>query len=170
MKYKPKAEDIIEKLKLAPLNVEGGYFRETYRSGILIEFKNKDGKIEKRSICTAIYYLITKGSYSHLHMLAHDEIFHFYFGDPVDMILLHPDGRHEIRTMGPEILKGETVQLTVSTNTWQGAKLKKDGDFALLGTTVSPGFDYNDYFAGEDFLNDIFLKFPDCREIIKEYI
>jgi hypothetical protein len=101
-----------------------------------------------RSVGTAIYYLLEPGTFSEMHCLASDEIFHFYLGDPVEMLQLYPDGRSALFTLGQDLKAGQQVQLVVPAGVWQGARLAGDGEFALLGCTVTPGFDYADYRGG----------------------
>jgi uncharacterized protein len=129
------AEDIIRLLDLAPLPVEGGYYRETWRS----------------SAGTAIYYLLTAApdSFSALHRLPIDEVFHFYVGDPIEQLRLHRDGRVEPVVMGGDLAAGQVVQSVVPAGVWQGARLRAGGRFALMGTTMAPGFEPQHYEAGE---------------------
>jgi predicted cupin superfamily sugar epimerase len=124
-------------LGLVPHPVEGGYFVETYRSA--------EPGARGRSAGTAIYYLLTPDTFSAMHRLASDEIFHFYLGDPVEMLQLWPDGSHRVVVIGPDLESGQRPQVIVPRGIWQGAHLRPGGRFALLGTTVAPGFDYADY-------------------------
>jgi len=128
------AARLIELLRLEPLPVEGGHFRQTWRS----------------DAGTAIYYLLSDDpdSFSAMHRLPTDEIYHFYLGDPVEMLLLHPDGRTENLTLGPDLLNGQHVQCVVPHGAWQGSRLRDGGRFALLGTTMAPGFDPSGYEGG----------------------
>lgn len=137
------AEQAIEFLKLQPHPVEGGFFRETYRSAGSLQ---RDGLT--RSIGTAIYYLLTPKTVSALHRLPGDEVFHFYLGDPVRMLQLWPDGSTRTLTLGTNLETGEVPQLVVPGGVWQGSVLIEGGKFALLGATMAPGFDYADYEAG----------------------
>ncbi len=98
-----------------------------------------------RAAGTAIYYLLTPDTFSAMHRLASDEIFHFYLGDPVEMLHLHPDGTHQVLVIGPDLEAGQRPQVIVPRHTWQGARLIPGGRYALLGTTVAPAFDYTDY-------------------------
>jgi predicted cupin superfamily sugar epimerase len=135
-------------LGLVPHPVEGGYFTETYRSADQIPAAALPaGYAAARAASTAIYYLLTPDTFSAMHRLASDEIFHFYLGDPVQMLHLHPDGTHRIVVIGPDLEAGQRPQLVVPRHTWQGARLLPGGHsrYALLGTTVAPGFDYTDY-------------------------
>ncbi len=139
-----KVTKVIKKLKLKPLKPEGGLFSETYRSKEKIEI---DGK--KRNLSTAIYYLLRKGESCKIHRLKSDEIYHFYLGDPVNLYLFYPDGTSQKKVLGTNILKGEVPQVVVPKMTFQKAKLKRGGKFALMGTTVSPGFDIEDFDMGK---------------------
>jgi hypothetical protein len=139
------AADIIRLLDLKPLTIEGGFFRETYKSPQSIQLPIYKGS---RSLATAIYYLLTPETFSQMHRVPGEEIFHFYLGDPVEMLQLKPDGSSDIVVMGHDINSGMVVQHVVPGAWWQGARLKAGGRFALMGTTMSPGFEYEDYTAG----------------------
>ncbi len=127
-------------LKLEPHPVEGGFFRRTYTSAGSVELPRG-----ARAQGTAIYYLLEPGTFSEMHVLDSDEIFHFYLGDPVEMLQLHPDGRSAVFTLGLDLAAGQHVQLVVPAGVWQGTRLIGDGKVALLGCTVTPGFDFADY-------------------------
>ncbi len=145
-----KAKYLIETLNLSPHHDEGGYFTETYRSPHRLTAAALPANYHHaRSLATAIYYLLTKGTFSRMHRLPGDEIFHFYHGDPVEMLLLHPKEGGRVHLMGSDIERGQTPQLVVPAGTWQGARLLGDGDYALMGTTMSPGFDHDDFEVGE---------------------
>ncbi len=136
-------------LGLEPHPREGGWFAETWRAAERIPAAALSGRYSgARSSGTAIYYLLEPGNYSEMHRLASDEVFHFYLGDAVEMLRLFPDGRGERVVLGQDLADGEFVQTVVPQGVWQGARLVEGGRFALLGCTVSPGFDYADYESG----------------------
>jgi predicted cupin superfamily sugar epimerase len=139
------AEDIIRLLQLKPLTIEGGYFRETYRAQEQLAFSGYKGA---RCLSTAIYYLLTPETFSEMHRVPGAEIFHFYLGDAVEMLQIAPDGSAETLVMGPDVGSGMHLQYVVPGGFWQGARLREGGRFALMGTTMSPGFDYTDYESG----------------------
>ena len=133
-------------LGLEPHPVEGGYFAETYRSTEQVPAGALPPRYGgARAVSTAIYYLLTPQTFSAMHRLASDEVFHFYLGDPVEMLQLWPDGSQRVVLIGPGLEAGERPQVVVPRGIWQGARLRAGGRFALLGTTVAPGFDYTDY-------------------------
>ncbi|BCS88862.1 cupin domain-containing protein [Pseudodesulfovibrio sediminis] len=145
----PSAQEIIEHLGLIPHPEEGGWFRETHRSSEQFAKAILPGRYTgDRCHSTAIYYLLTPETYSHMHLLQTDEIFHFYAGDPCEMLQLHPDGSGAVLTFGSDLLAGNTPQIVVPCGSWQGMALKPGGSFALMGCTVAPGFEFADYAHG----------------------
>jgi uncharacterized protein len=140
-----KAEDLIKLLDLKP-HPEGGFFKEIYRSQEKISTDSLPERYDgERNFGTSIYYLLTEGTFSAIHRLKSDEIFHFYLGDPVMLLMLSPDGTGEKAILGPDIEKGESLQIIVPKGFYQGLKLIEGGKFALMGTTVAPGFDPSDF-------------------------
>eukprot|EP00831_Metopus_contortus_P083643 TRINITY_DN9308_c0_g2_i1.p4 TRINITY_DN9308_c0_g2~~TRINITY_DN9308_c0_g2_i1.p4 ORF type:complete len:179 (+),score=44.30 TRINITY_DN9308_c0_g2_i1:727-1263(+) len=161
----PTARDVIDRLGLAPHPEEGGWFLETYRAD---EFLTKDKLPSRYSAdrhhSTAIYYLLTPETYSHMHRLESDEIFHFHAGGPCEMLQLHPDGRGEIIILGNDIMAGHKPQVVVPRHSWQGLRLLPGAAFALMGCTVSPGFDFADYIHADR--AELMERYPDYRERI----
>ena len=143
---------IIQLLNLEPLPGEGGLYRQTYRSseGFPAGALSERYQGEEKPICTAIYYMLTdsKDSFSALHRLPTDEIWHFYLGDPLEMTLLHPDGSSEQIILGQDIFTGQQLQFTVPRGTWQGTRLVRGGEFGLAGTTMAPGYTLSDNQIG----------------------
>jgi uncharacterized protein len=134
------ADEIRRLLRLEPHPIEGGWYRRTYTSSVSVALL---GGV--RPYGTAIYYLLEAGDFSEMHVLASDEIFHFYLGDPVEMLQLLPDSGSKVVTLGPDLVAGQHVQLVVPAGVWQGTRLIGEGKVALLGCTVTPGFDFADY-------------------------
>ena len=155
-------EQIRSRLGLAPHPEEGGFFAETYRSRERLPSRSDDRYAGERSLATAIYYLLTPDTVSAMHRLPGDEIFHFYLGNAVEMVQLAPHGAGQVVTLGPDLLNGMQPQVVVPGGTWQGSRLLPGGSFALLGATMSPGFDYEDYESGRrDELVDAYPNFRD---------
>lgn len=147
----PTAQQIITALRLEPHPIEGGHFRETYRaSGSVASAHLPPGYPPEgvRSLGTSIYYLLTPETFSEMHRLPTDEVFHLYLGGPVRMLqLLGGDLGREL-LIGTDILGGQEPQLVVPAGVWQGSMLEPGVEFALLGATMAPGFDYADYEQG----------------------
>ena len=135
------AQEVIQALQLEPLTMEGGYFRRNYCSEKLTE----DGK----PMGTAIYYLMTPDSFSRLHKLPSDEVYHFYMGDPVELTVLFPNGTGKTVLLGNDLTKGMLPQFCVPAHSWQGSCLAQGGAWALLGTTMAPGFVDADFIPAQ---------------------
>lgn len=129
------AQQFIDRLGMKPLPGEGGYYVETYRAS---------EKLDQRAVSTAIYYLLTAETVSRFHRLRSDEIWHFYLGDSVELVLLHPDGTSTIHILGHNLLDDEVCQVVIPGKTWQGARLEPGGNWAFMGCTVAPGFEFAD--------------------------
>jgi predicted cupin superfamily sugar epimerase len=145
-----KIEKIIKELNLAPLPSEGGYYAESFRSSIMIP---KDSLAltypGARTASTAIYFLLTSSDFSAMHRVPGAEIFHLYMGGPVETTLLYEDGTGKVVTIGKEIEFGDRPQLVVPGGVWQGSRLAPNNEsFALLGATITPGFEFKDYEHG----------------------
>jgi predicted cupin superfamily sugar epimerase len=143
----------VEKLKmllgLRPLAEEGGFYSESYRSPERWARTALPARYSgERCLGSAIYYLLTPETFSAMHRLASDEIYHFYLGDPVELLLLREDGSGEVITIGSELESGMRPQALAPLGVWQGSRLKAGGAFALLGTTVAPGFEFADFELG----------------------
>lgn len=155
------AEEIKKLLALEPHPREGGSFRQTYVSA-----QRCAAPQGERSAGTAIYYLLETGTFSEMHVLDSDEIFHFYYGDPVEMLQLFPEGESKVVRMGSDLAAGEQVQVVVPAGVWQGTRLMGEGTVALLGCTVTPGFDYADY--GSAPYEKLAARWPKEKERIRE--
>ncbi len=165
-----KIQKIIKHFNMEPLSGEGGYYTETYRSKEEINIKALPQRYEgNRNYYTSIIYLITSKNLSHLHRIKSDEIFHFYMGSPVEIINFLDDGNYRKVILGNDIFKGQSLQYKVPRNTWQAAYLK-EGDFAVMGTTVSPGFDFKDYHSGKDYKSELLKQYPKHEKIIKKLL
>jgi len=165
----PTVEEIIQALHLEPLPEEGGLFRQTYRAEESIPREALPARYPSaRRFSAAIYYLLTDDpdSFSALHKLPTDEIYHFYSGDPVELLLLHPAGRGERVMLGPDFLHGQQVQFVVPRGVWQGSRLLPGGRYALMGTTMAPGYDDSDYTGGRR--AELAAQYPPWAEWIEK--
>jgi predicted cupin superfamily sugar epimerase len=159
------AEQIIEFFGMQPLPAEGGFYVETYRAQEKIGSNTLPARYTgPRHFGTAILYLLTPETFSALHRVQSDEVFHFYLGDPVTMVQLHGDRTSEVITLGRDILDGQRIQVTVPKDTWQGCFLSEGGKFALMGTTVAPGFEFADFEPANR--EELLEQYGDRREII----
>jgi uncharacterized protein len=165
----PSARQIIEALGLQPHPIEGGFFRETYRAtgsipaeGLPAGYRARSG----RSFGTAIYYLLTADTFSEMHRLPTEEVFHLYLGGPLRMLQLFPGGSGREVVIGADVLAGQQPQVIVPPGVWQGSRLEPGVEFALLGATMAPGFDYDDYEQGRR--GELIEQYPRYAEVIRE--
>jgi len=160
------AQRVIAALQLVPLPLEGGYYRETYRSADQLVAAALPAHYGRdKAAGTAIYYLLTPDTFSALHRLPTDEIFHFYAGSPVRMLQLLPNREGQQVLLGSDVLTGQRPQVVVPRGVWQGSLLEPGGAFALLGTTMAPGFDFDDYEAGDRAA--LTAQYPQFGELIR---
>jgi len=141
------ADEVKRLLGLQPHPREGGWYVRTWEAA---EFVSADSFTDARyagarRTSTAIYYLLEPGTFSAMHVLASDEVFHHYLGGAVEMLQLFEDGSSKVTVIGKDIAAGERPQHVVPRGVWQGSRLLHAEGFALLGCTVSPGFEFEDY-------------------------
>ncbi|MFK7829497.1 MAG: cupin domain-containing protein [Congregibacter sp.] len=161
----PSAAELIELLELEG-HVEGGFYRRTYEASQLPRLRTEHGE---RFSMTSIFYLLTReGPVGHFHLNRSDIVHYFNLGDPIDYFLMHPDGRLETVTMGPDPRQGHRLQMTVAGGTWKASRLTDGGEngFGLISEAVSPGFDFEDMTLG--YIDQLAKQFPRHRELIEQ--
>lgn len=135
---------LIEHYSMVPLPVEGTYFVSTYRSAADTPTSVGSGPVGTAMIGL---YAAEPPSRSLFHRLAFDEVWHHYRGDPIRLVLLHPDDTSSEVTLGSDVLGGQAVQYVIPAGTWQAGELAPGGTWALFGCTMAPGFT-GDCFEG----------------------
>ncbi len=157
----------IDLLKLSK-HPEGGYFKEVYRAD---EFVNKKSLPDRytsfRSFSTSIYFLLQSHEFSAFHRLKSDEIWHFYEGSAITIYAISPDGTLTKTFIGNSPEKGERFQLLIPKGFWFAAILNTSDSYALVGCSVSPGFDFEDFEMGKR--SDLEKQFPQHKDIIGKY-
>jgi hypothetical protein len=133
------AARLVAELELSP-HPEGGFYRETFRAPLLLEGLPRGA----RAAHTAIYFLLPAGTFSALHRVTSDEVWHHYDGDPVELHLIDDAGAHRIEILGRDFARGERPQYVVPAGVWQAA-VPRGSRYALCGCTVVPGFDFADF-------------------------
>lgn len=155
----PTAEEIIQLLDLQPLPEEGGYYKETFRS--------KQKTNENRNLASGIYYLVTPADFSALHRLSSDETFHFYAGDPLEMIQVDPNGKLTSHRLGSDLSNGFRPQALVPAGCWQGTRLMEGGSWGLVGCMTTPGYDPGDFELGK--IESLAKSFPQHAPLLRQY-
>jgi predicted cupin superfamily sugar epimerase len=153
----------IEKLQLNA-HVEGGAFKETYRSALKIAHKYLAPDFKgKRNVSTAIYFLLKEGQFSAMHKIASDELWHFYAGAPLHIYELNAAGELHTHVLGNDLDNGESFQVLIPAGSWFGSRCETPNAFSLAGCTVAPGFDFEDFeLADKDAL---IRHFPAHKEL-----
>lgn len=148
-------QEYISQLGLLP-HPEGGYYKETYRS---------EAEENGRAIATGIYFLLTSDNVSNFHRIDAEEMWHFYAGDPLTVHMIDDAGQYSTLSIGPDMAAGQHFQVVVPAGIWFGSSVDKKGGFALVGCTVSPGFEFSGFELAERI--DLTEQFPDHADIIK---
>jgi predicted cupin superfamily sugar epimerase len=162
-------QQIIDLLGLQPNTSEGGHFAATYTSTITLPPGEGQPQIQGRTLCSAIYYFLDRDTRSLMHKVTGDMIYHFYAGDPVEMLLLYPEGqakRDEICVFSDDLASGGRPMRVIAGETWLGSRLTRGGRWALMGVTMSPGFDPRDYTLGRR--GQLIGEYPQQASLIQE--
>ena len=142
---RPDAAYWIRKLQLIQ-HAEGGSYREVYRSSLFVSGKCLPVFFQgDRNISTGIYFLLQQGQFSAFHRIASDELWHFYFGDPLLIYEINHSGHLTTHRLGNDPEKGETFQIMIKAGSWFASIPAEESKYALVGCTVSPGFDFADF-------------------------
>jgi uncharacterized protein len=161
------AQKLILHFKMQKIPAEGPWFALTYRSEDLLEAKSLSDRYRGNRVAgTAIYAVQTNEDFSAMHKLATDEIWHFYGGDPLEMLLLYPDGRGEIVIVGPDVFSGQHPQFVVPRDVWQGSLPIGAGleTYSFFGNTLAPGFEFQDFEMG--YRDELQAKYPQFTDHI----
>src|SRR5688572_27003257 len=154
-----KIKSLIEHYKLHPLAGEGTLFTSTYRSPESLP----NGKPYGTGMI-GLYSREPK-SVSYFHQLSVDEIWHFYSGDPLRLILLYPDGSSKDVILGNDISQNQIVQFVIPAGVWQAGHTL--GEYSLFGCTLAPGFT-DDIFKGGS-KEELLKLYPNRKEDILNY-
>ncbi len=176
--------NLIVKYKMKPLAFEGGFYTEIFRSGIMLDNDSLQGEYHKRksngpdefgglhyrSIGSSILFMITRDCFSKLHRLPTEEIYNFYFGDPVNMINITEKSSISFTILGNNIEEGEKFYHIVPKNCWQAAYLVEGGIFAMMGTVMSPGFERSDYEGASRHRSSLLAEHPEHSRLLNKLI
>ena len=161
-----RKEELIEKLKLEK-HPEGGYFKETYRSEIALSKSALPSEFtSSRNASTCIYFMLTSDEFSAFHKVNQDEAWHFYLGETITLHMVSPEGKYSQVSIGNDFSQKETPQFVVPAQHWFAAEIKTEDSFALVGCTVAPGFEFDDFKLAEP--QELQQIFPQHKEIIEK--
>lgn len=165
MKNRNRIKEIMTKFKLKP-HPEGGYFSESYRSAEYISNKELPDRFNgSRNFMTHIFYMLIENDFSKFHKLAADELWHFYEGSQVILHLIDHIGDYKKILLGND--ENSNYCIIVPRGVWFAAEIMNKQSFALVGCTISPGFEYSDIEFGN---REILLEhYPEHIYIIKKF-
>ncbi len=156
-----RVRELIETLGLQP-HPERGFYAETHRASERVSSASRRGD---RAASTAIYFLIgAEQPVTFLHRLASDEVFHLYEGGPLEVLRLLPDGRSDVARLGLNLARGERPMLLIGRGTWFGTELAAGASHCLIGCTVAPGFEFEDFELADS--AELCRRYPEQRERI----
>ncbi len=155
----------IERLKLSP-HPEGGYFRQTYRADLVVAKEALPaGFGGDRAASTAIYFLLEGENFSAFHRLRSDEVWHFYAGDPLVVHVIEPEGNYSRILLGRDLEAGQVLQAVVRVGCWFASHVADWKSFAVVGCTVAPGFEFEDFEMGKR--EELVAKYAQHRGLIE---
>ena len=162
---RPDAAYWIDQLQLTA-HVEGGAFREVYRSALTIPRKCLPLFFQgDRPASTSIYFLLEKGQFSAFHRIAADECWHFYFGDSLEIFEIDHSGLLTTHRLGSRINEGESFQTVIHGGSWFASAPAEGSEYALVGCTVAPGFDFADFELAEQ--KKLMNSYPQHADLIR---
>jgi uncharacterized protein len=162
---RPSPNYLIDYLHLMP-HPEGGYFREAYRAtGSIPRKVLPTGFTGDRNFSTAIYFLLEKGDFSAFHRIRSDECWHFYEGGTLLIHVIAENGRYQCIRLGRNLQEGDVFQVVVPAGAWFASEPAEGSAFSLVGCTVAPGFDFEDFEMAKG--QSLAENFPDHHTLIR---
>jgi uncharacterized protein len=129
-------DEVMKLLDLRP-HPTCGFTNEIYRSAIQVPKADLPAGYDgPRTLGGFLYFLVTERAHIRLHRIRSDQMYHHYFGEPLEVLLLYPDGKSEVRVVGADLAAGMRPQLLVPGGTFHAGRIRAGGNYALLGTSV----------------------------------
>ncbi|MCG8586107.1 MAG: cupin domain-containing protein [Pirellulales bacterium] len=151
------ADEWISQLELIK-HPEGGWYREFYRAAESIPGTALPDRFTgNRSFSTAIYYLLKNDEISSFHRIKQDELWHFYDGSSLTIHMIDASGEYSMVLLGRSVADGLSLAAVVDAGCLFGATVDDPAGYALLGCTVAPGFDFEDF------------ELPDRETLLRQY-
>lgn len=145
---------------------EGGYYRQTYRAELILARESLTvGFTGARAVSTAIYFLLQGDEFSAFHRLRSDEVWHFYVGSTLVVQVIDEGGRYSEILLGSDPEHGEVLQAVVKAGCWFASRVRDGRGFALVGCTVAPGFEFEDFDMGKR--EELVRSYPQHRAVIE---
>jgi len=160
------ANYFINKLNLIK-HIEGGSFAETYRSNLILNSDTLNNNfLGKRNASTGIYFLLEHKQFSAFHKILSDEMWHFYYGQTLTIYEIEKNGNLILHKLGSNLNNGEIFQCVIKAGNWFASRCEVNNGFSLVGCTVAPGFDFNDFTLADR--NTLMNEYPQHSKLITE--
>ncbi len=162
-----RVDEIVSTLEMQP-HPEGGFYKETYRSEEIIP----KGSLQTvfsgdRNCATAIYFLLTSDNFSAFHKIRQDEVWHHYEGETIAVHVINTAGKYTRHLVGKDLERGAFPQLVVKAGDWFASSVVAEKGYALVGCTVAPGFDFEDFELAER--TNLIQQYPEHTAVITRY-
>jgi uncharacterized protein len=168
LRTRPTAEEVKAMLGLEP-HPTCGFVAETYRSPSKIPATALPEAYEgDRPYGSALYFLVSPDAQIVMHRIRSDQLYHHYMGDPLEVLMLYPDGTGAVAAVGSDLAGGERPQLFVPGGTFHTSRLAPgDSGYALLASTEWPGVEPPDVEHGN--IEELIAAFPDMDAQIRAF-
>lgn len=164
---RPPQQNIVELLGLRP-HPTCGMVCESYRTSLQLSGDALPPEYNGgRPLGNVLTFMVTPTARVHLHRLRSDQMYHHYFGEPLEVLLLYPDGRSEVRTLGNDLIAGQRPQLPLPGGTFHAARVVAGGEYALLATSVWIRAEPEDVELGDP--EELAARYPAARQLIAEF-
>ena len=161
------AAEIMQTLGLQP-HPTCGFVAETYRGARSIPASALPAAYgSPRPVGSVLYFMVTPEAHIQLHRIRSDQMYHHYLGDPLEVLLLYPDGTGATATVGTDLAAGQRPQLFVPGNTFHISRLPPGSSYSLLGTTEWPGVEPPDVEIGDP--SQLEASYPAFGEQIRAF-
>ena len=165
MTSKLTADEIVSLLNLEP-NATCGFVRVTFVSGQMLAAGALPPPFARSSpLGSGLYFLVTPEAPVRLHRIRNDQLYHYYLGDPLELLLLHADGSTERVVVGPDLRGGQQVQFLIPGNTFHTARLLGGGRWFLGASTEWPGVVPADVEIGN--IEELAQQYPGVAAVVR---
>jgi predicted cupin superfamily sugar epimerase len=163
----PSAQQIIELLGLTRHST-CGFATENFQSALSIPAAALPAEYGgPRKLGGTLYFLVMPEAPVRLHRIRSDQMYHYYFGVPLEVLLLYPDGRSEVRVAGPDLAAGQRPQILIPGGTFHAGRVLHDGRYSMLGTSVWARAESEDVEQGD--VEKLIAAFPAAGALITSF-
>jgi len=161
------ADEIRALLKLEP-HATCGFVRVSFISNKQIAPGGLPAPfVDGRPAGSALYFMVTPDAPVRLHRIRNDQLYHYYLGDPIEVLMLHESGVTEHVVVGPDLRGRQCVQLLIPGNTFHTARVIGQRRWFLGASTEWPGVEQVDIEIGD--VEALAAKYPDAAADLRAF-